>query len=142
MRGTLRIVRLAGAALAVGAGAACDRVSTVGEAPYTCAEARSYRVQGTASWYGSYHHGRRTANGEVFNMNAHTAAHRRLPFGTRIRVQNLANGNSVVLVVNDRGPFIRGRILDVSRQAAEDLGFLRQGLTKVRITTIETCREV
>ncbi len=91
---------------------------------------------GTASWYGSKYHGRTTASGERFDMEALTAAHRHLPFGTRIRVTNLANGRKLVLKINDRGPFIAGRILDVSRRAARDLGFLEAGLAELRIEVL------
>lgn len=88
---------------------------------------------GVASFYGVGHHGRRTASGERFNQNAMTAAHRSLAFGTRVRVTNLANGRSTVLRINDRGPFIRGRIIDVSTAAARTLGFERAGTARVRV---------
>lgn len=96
-----------------------------------------YEAVGIASWYGGKFHGRKTASGAIFDQNGHTAAHRSLPFGTRVRVTNLENGRSVVLVVNDRGPFVRGRIIDVSRRAAAQLGFLRKGLTRVRVEVIQ-----
>ncbi len=96
-----------------------------------------YRALGVASWYGRPFHGRRTASGQVYDMHALTAAHRTLPFGTRVRVTNLENTHSVVLTVNDRGPFVRGRIIDVSRRAAEMLKFLNDGLTRVRIQVID-----
>ena len=92
---------------------------------------------GIASWYGGKFHGRRTASGAIFDQNAYTAAHRTLPFGTRVRVTNLANGRWINLVITDRGPFVRGRIIDVSRGAAAQLGFLRQGLTRVRVDVIQ-----
>ncbi len=91
---------------------------------------------GTASWYGPKYHGRTTASGERFDMEALTAAHRTLPFGTRVRVTNLLNGRKLVLKVNDRGPFIAGRVLDVSRRAARELGFLEAGLAEVRIEVL------
>lgn len=97
-----------------------------------------YEERGLASWYGKRHHGRRTASGQRFDMNALTAAHRTLPFGTRVEVTNLANGRAVVLVINDRGPFVKGRMLDVSRRAAADLGFLRKGLARVRVRVLES----
>lgn len=71
-------------------------------------------------------------------MNALTAAHRTLPFGTRVRVTNLGNGRSVVVRINDRGPFVRGRIIDLSRHAAERLGFTRQGVTRVEVRVIRS----
>ncbi|HPO07741.1 MAG TPA: septal ring lytic transglycosylase RlpA family protein [bacterium] len=92
-----------------------------------------YPQYGIASWYGEQYNGRQTASGERFNMNAMTAAHRTLPFGSRVRVTNLENGRTEKLRINDRGPFIRGRVIDVSYRAAQRLGFTRQGLTKVRI---------
>jgi rare lipoprotein A len=89
-----------------------------------------------ASWYGREHHGRRTASGERFDMKALTAAHPTLPFGTRVRVTNLTNNRSVVVRVNDRGPFKRGRILDVSRGAAAELDMIGAGTAKVRVEVV------
>ena len=77
---------------------------------------------GHASWYGPGFHGRRTASGETFNTNALTAAHRSLPFGTRVRVVNEKTGRSVIVRINDRGPFIGGRIIDLARSAAQQIG--------------------
>ena len=88
---------------------------------------------GKASWYGPGFHGRRTANGERFNTNAYTAAHKTLPFGTKLKVTNLRNGKSVKVVVNDRGPFTGGRVLDVSRGAARHLGMIASGTAKVKV---------
>jgi rare lipoprotein A len=88
---------------------------------------------GMASFYGKDHVGRKTASGRRFDSAALTAAHRTLPFGTMITVTNLKNGRSVVVEVADRGPFRRGRILDVSYAAADRLGFVREGLAKIRI---------
>jgi rare lipoprotein A len=92
---------------------------------------------GLASWYGGKFHGRRTASGEVYDQNAMTAAHKTLPFGTRVRVTNLKNGRSAVLRINDRGPFVRGRIIDVSRRAAEHLGFRTDGVTRVEVQIVQ-----
>lgn len=92
-----------------------------------------YDEVGIASWYGPGFHGRTTANGEIYNQEALTAAHPTLPMPTLVRVTNLENGRSMVLRVNDRGPFVDNRIIDVSRRAAEDLGFRRQGIAKVRV---------
>ncbi|WP_207883611.1 septal ring lytic transglycosylase RlpA family protein [Pseudomonas sp. 30_B] len=94
---------------------------------------RGYRAEGTASYYGKAHHGKRTASGERFNQHALTAAHRTLPFGTRVKVTNLNNGRSVVVRINDRGPFGRGRIIDLSKAAAEQLNMLRSGTAPVRL---------
>ena len=89
---------------------------------------------GEASWYD--HHGSPTAFGGVIDANAMTAAHRSLPQGTKIRVENTLNGRAVMVEIVDRGPFTRGRVIDVSRAAAEALGFKGQGITRVRITSI------
>ena len=102
--------------------------------------AAGYDRVGHASWYGGKFHGRRTASGQRYNMHAFTAAHRTLPFGTQVAVTNLANGRTVRLVINDRGPFIRGRIIDVSRRAAHKLGFLQTGITRVRVRTVGRVR--
>lgn len=91
---------------------------------------------GLASWYGEQFQGDTTASGETFNMNALTAAHRDLPLGTRIRVTNLHNHRSVILRINDRGPFVPGRLLDVSRAAARLLGFSRAGTARVRVDVV------
>jgi len=95
-----------------------------------------YDVVGMASWYGKPYHGRRTASGEVYNMHQLTAAHPSLPFGTHVAVTNLDNGRTVIVKINDRGPFVRGRIIDVSRTAAGQLGFLGKGLTRVGVRVI------
>jgi rare lipoprotein A len=92
--------------------------------------------RGIASWYGKEHHGNRTASGEIFDMNGPTTAHRFLPMGARVKVINIKNGKSCLLKVNDRGPFINGRILDVSYGAAKDLGMVNDGLVEVQITII------
>ncbi len=93
--------------------------------------------QGWASWYGPRFHGRRTANGERFNKFHLTAAHRTLPFNTRVRVTNLQNGRSIVVRINDRGPYIRGRIIDLSYAAAQQLGMHRQGVIQVRVEILD-----
>jgi rare lipoprotein A len=84
-------------------------------------------ARGKASWYGARFHGRRTSSGERFDMNELTAAHETLPFGTRVRVRNVANGREVVVRINDRGPRVRNRIIDLSKSAAAALGFLKAG---------------
>jgi rare lipoprotein A len=95
-----------------------------------------YDRTGTASWYGSDFHGRRTANGETYDMNAMTAAHPTLPMPTIVRVTNLDNGRSVIVRVNDRGPFAEDRIIDMSRAGARELGFENKGLARVRVTVL------
>jgi rare lipoprotein A len=123
--------------------ASCAQVSprqeSTKETLLSCPQARRYQEVGTASWYGREHHGRRTASGQAFNMYGLTAAHRTLPFGSRIRVTNVGNGRSVVVTVNDRGPFIKGRFLDVSYRAARDLDFVRAGITRVKVQSVHTC---
>lgn len=88
-------------------------------------------ARGQASWYGGKFHGRRTASGERFDMNALTAAHPSLPFGTRVRVRNPRNGREVLVRINDRGPFTGGRIIDLSRAAAEAIGLIQAGVGPV-----------
>ncbi len=97
-------------------------------------EQPDYDETGIASWYGAEFHGQHTANGELFDSNALTAAHRTLPMPVNVRVTNLANGRSLIVRVNDRGPFARGRIIDVSARAADLLGFKLQGTARVRVT--------
>ncbi|MGE7994332.1 septal ring lytic transglycosylase RlpA family protein [Pseudomonas sp. NPDC089554] len=92
-----------------------------------------YDQTGVASYYGARHHGKRTASGEPFNQHGLTAAHRSLPFGTRVVVTNLSNQRSVVVRINDRGPHIRGRLIDLSRAAAEKIGMVRSGTARVRV---------
>lgn len=89
---------------------------------------------GIASYYWQ---GRSTASGERFNPSALTAAHRSLPFGTKVRVTNLRNGRTVVVRINDRGPFVRGRVIDVSRAAASELGFTGSGVTRVALAVMD-----
>jgi rare lipoprotein A len=101
-------------------------------------------ARGRASWYGARFHGRRTSSGERFDMNELTAAHGTLKFGTRVRVRNVANGREVVVRINDRGPHIRSRIIDLSKAAAAALGFLHAGEASVvlmRVLTGAKCEE-
>jgi rare lipoprotein A len=91
---------------------------------------------GIASWYGVPYHGRRSASGEVYDMRQRTAAHRSLPFETWVEVTNLANKRSVAVRINDRGPFVGGRIIDLSQAAASDIGMLRPGTARVQLRVI------
>lgn len=100
--------------------------STPGERP-------TFTQEGMASWYGVNHHGRTTANGEAFDMNAMTAAHRSLPFGTVVRVTNLRSKRSIKVRINDRGPYANGRVIDLSARAARQLGITDHGVARVRI---------
>lgn len=93
----------------------------------------NYQETGIASWYGEPFHGRRTANGAIYDMNQLTAAHKTLPMPTDVRVTNLENGRSIVVTVNDRGPFVHGRIIDLSRRSAQLLGVVQKGTAKVRV---------
>lgn len=93
--------------------------------------------QGVASWYGPGFDGKRTASGEVYDMDELTAAHKRLPFGTRVRVQNLDNGLRTEVRINDRGPFVDDRIIDLSMAAARDIQMLGPGTARVRISVVE-----
>ena len=95
-----------------------------------------FRQEGVASWYGEKFHGKPTASGETFDMYAMTAAHRTLPFGTYLLVRNLDNGKEAILKVNDRGPFVRGRILDCSYQGAKRLDFVSEGLARVSLEAL------
>ena len=121
---------------AAGAPKAIYKVGTpyqIGGVWYYPAEDFSYDESGIASWYGEEFHGKYTANGEVFDRDTLTAAHRTLPMPSVVQVTNLENGRSLQLRVNDRGPFARGRIIDVSRRAAQLLGFEGTGTAKVRV---------
>ncbi|GER08180.1 hypothetical protein GCM10007972_04650 [Iodidimonas muriae] len=105
---------------------------------YYPAHDHDYDEVGTASWYGPKFHGRPTANGEVFDMNKVSAAHPTLPLPSHVRVTNLDNGRAITVRINDRGPFARGRILDLSRRAAQLLGFEKQGTAKVRVQLVRS----
>lgn len=96
----------------------------------------TFSTEGYASWYGPGFHGRRTANGERYNQNALTAAHKSLPFDTKVRVINLENDREVIVRINDRGPYVRGRIIDLSKKAAKELAMLGSGTAKVRIESL------
>ncbi len=93
--------------------------------------------QGMASYYGDEFQGKKTASGELYDRGAYTCAHRTLPLGTRVRVTNLKNKKSVLVRVNDRGPWVAGRIIDLSYVAARDIGMIRDGVIKVKITILK-----
>lgn len=109
--------------------------------PMSVDEAQNYKETGLASWYGKetlrQKGGHMTANGEAFNPNKPTAAHKYLPLPTHVRVVNLDNGKSIIVRVNDRGPFVKNRIIDLSAGAAKKLGFYNQGLTRVKVETVQ-----
>jgi rare lipoprotein A len=132
-RGTPLILGLALAlALALGAGCSARKALDTGE-PRIAGRGE----EGVASWYGRPYHGRRTASGETYDMHELTAAHPTLPFGSRVRLVNLDNGRTVVVRINDRGPFRKGRIIDVSRAAARKLGMVEAGVARVRLTRLD-----
>jgi rare lipoprotein A len=106
-------------------------MATVPEAPADVPGDMREVARGIASWYGKRFHGRRTANGERFDMNGMTAAHRTLPFGTRVRVRSVDSGREVDVRINDRGPHLAGRIIDLSRAAALAIGLHEDGLEEV-----------
>lgn len=96
-------------------------------------EDRDYNVVGVGSWYGEQFHNRRTANGEIFDMDIPSAAHKTLPLPSLVEVTNLDNGRRMIVRVNDRGPFVGDRVIDLSKAAAEELGYRRQGVARVRV---------
>ncbi|MFS8038310.1 septal ring lytic transglycosylase RlpA family protein [Xanthobacter sp. AM11] len=106
---------------------------TVAGRTYVPAENPNYVAEGTASWYGKDFHGRKTANGEIFDMTSVTAAHKTLPMPSYVRVTNLSNSRSIVVRVNNRGPYVGDRLIDLSYRTAELLGFAGNGVAKVRV---------
>jgi rare lipoprotein A len=133
-RGFAYLVLLAGTALAMSCGGGrqikiSNPVARIGASE-----------EGVASWYGEPYHGRRAANGEVYNMHAMTAAHPSLPFETWVAVRNLDNRKSTQVRITDRGPFVKGRIVDLSRAAAEEIDLVRLGIAKVKLTVIDPPR--
>ncbi len=103
-------------------------------------KASGFKEKGIASWYGDKFHGRRTSSGEVYDMYAMTAAHKTLPFGTVVRVRNLDNGNQIEVRINDRGPFVGGRIIDLSYEAARKIGLVGPGTAAVSIRALKSGR--
>lgn len=129
--------RYLGMVIMVGLLTGCGgRAALQGKAPTTTVQ------EGKASHYHDSLHGNLTANGETYDRQALTAAHRTLSFGTEVRVTNLSNGKSVILRINDRGPFVHGRIIDVSRRAAELLGFVHEGVADIRLEVTATHQTV
>jgi rare lipoprotein A len=126
VRGAQVAALLTALVLAVGCGGSGHRV----RGPQ---DLRGYTETGLASWYGKPYHGRPTASGERYDMHALTAAHRTLPFGTVVRVRNLENGREIRVRITDRGPFVDGRIIDLSLKAARKLDMVRAGLARVEL---------
>jgi rare lipoprotein A len=101
-------------------------------------DSRGFRQRGIASWYGEDFHGKKTSNGEIYDMYALTAAHKTLPLGTYVRVHNLENNRSVELRINDRGPFVRNRVIDLSYGAAKEIGIIGPGTARVEVIALAT----
>ncbi|NNE62584.1 MAG: septal ring lytic transglycosylase RlpA family protein [Gammaproteobacteria bacterium] len=112
-----------------------------GKRYYVLDSAHGFVERGTASWYGTKFHGRRTSSGEVYNMHGMTAAHKTLPLPTYVRVENMENGKSVIVKVNDRGPFVGTRIIDLSYAAAQKLGVVGPGTAEVEISAVRSASE-
>jgi rare lipoprotein A len=122
--------------------AACSTTPPAPEpAPAPVAEQPSFTQTGIASWYGRAHHGKTTAQGEPFDMTKLTAAHRTLPLDTTVRVTNLANRKTVKVRINDRGPYVAGRVIDLSARAAKELA-IADGITRVRIEVFTSDQQV
>lgn len=143
VRGALALA--AGILLLVSSAACTPAAGVASVAPTGAAGAQALPAQpsasatieeGVASWYGPGFAGRLTASGEVFDPNELTAAHRTLPFGTRVRVTSVRSGRSVVVRINDRGPFAKNRIIDLSRAAAEAIGMIGSGVSRVRLSLV------
>lgn len=112
--------------------------TVLGQTYHPLLDGRGFREEGTASWYGPDFDGKPTASGEMYNMHALTAAHRILPMHTQVRVTNLENGRTVVLRVNDRGPFVNNRIIDLSFAGASQLDMVGPGTARVRVESLQT----
>lgn len=112
----------------------------LGERYFVLEDGDGYREQGVASWYGAPFHGRRTSSGTVYDMHDFTAAHKTLPLPTLVRVTNLENGRSVVVTVDDRGPFVKNRLIDLSFAAAKELGIVQTGTGRVEVEAVRTRR--
>ena len=118
-------------------GASAQKVSVEPDGRKTSPKRKAkHALNGTASWYGPGFHGKKTANGEIYDQTKFTAAHKTLPLGTKARVTNLDNGSAVEVEINDRGPFVEGRIIDLSRAAARALGFIESGTAPVHVELI------
>src|SRR5918994_4144506 len=131
-----------GSKIALGAAvAACALVSGAGLSRAEEPVGATLTLSGTASWYGPGFHGRTTANGERYNMYELTAAHRSLPFGTKVRVTNCKNGKSVVVRINDRGPYVGRRVIDLSHGAAQAVSMTEAGIAPVKLDVLPSIEE-
>ena len=121
-----------------GCGGAVPRFTTGGDTlGATTSKAQMHQLAGIASYYSDEFHGRKTSNGETFDMHELTAAHRTLPFNTKVKVTNLENGKSIVVRINDRGPFKDNRVIDLSLEAAKQVGLIANGTASVRLEILE-----
>jgi rare lipoprotein A len=136
MRGIALVALLLPLLSAVGCGTGAPRFSTEPDRTGDF-ELGSIQLEGIASYYADDFHGRLTANGEVYDMHGITAAHKTLPFNSILRVNNLKNGKSVVVRINDRGPFVKGRIIDLSLGAAKKVDLIKDGTAPVRLEILE-----
>lgn len=107
-----------------------------GKTYYPIKSSKGFKQKGVASWYGPDFHGKKTSNGEIYNMHANTAAHKTLPMNTLLRVRNLDNGKEAIVRINDRGPFVDGRVIDVSYAIAKKIGLVRTGTARVKLTAL------
>ncbi|ALR15650.1 hypothetical protein M272_02360 [Vibrio natriegens NBRC 15636 = ATCC 14048 = DSM 759] len=114
----------------------CSSASAISQ-DKTKSYSRSHQLTGKASWYSQKFHGKRTASGERYNKGAYTAAHKSLPFGTIVRVTNTANAKKVDVKINDRGPFVKGRVIDLSQEAFEQIGSIKKGVVPIKIEIID-----
>ncbi len=114
----------------------CSSASAISQ-DKTTSYSRSHQLTGKASWYSQKFHGKRTASGERYNKGAYTAAHKSLPFGTIVRVTNTANAKKVDVKINDRGPFVKGRVIDLSQEAFEQIGNIKKGAVPIKIEIID-----
>lgn len=137
MRGLQLCCCLLSIVVFLGCGAAVPRFTPHETVPKGKTVASADQLEGIASYYADEFHGRQTSSGEVYDMHALTAAHRTLPFNTKVRVVNLENGKSVVVRVNDRGPFKDDRVIDLSLEAAKQIGLIANGTAPVRLEILE-----
>ncbi|MGY0615562.1 septal ring lytic transglycosylase RlpA family protein [Vibrio sp. FJH11] len=114
----------------------CSSTSTINDEE-TKAYSKLHQLVGQASWYSPKFHGKRTASGERYNKRAYTAAHKSLPFGTIVRVTNTDNAKKVDVKINDRGPFVKGRVIDLSQKAFEQIGNIKEGVAPIKIEIID-----
>jgi len=136
----LVVLLIAGGLTGCGANRSGKSYVINGQRYHILASAKGFKEKGLASWYGEPFHGRRTANGEAYDMNKVSAAHKTLPLGTWVEVKNLNNKKTLVMRINDRGPFVKGRVIDLSREAAKKMEMLQAGVAPVTVRAIDEKR--